>query len=368
MHSTLFHGVFENKKIFITGNTGIIGSWLSLWLHNLNSNVVGYSLDIPTTPSLFESIDLSNSIKHIFGDINDLNHLKQSMQDEKPDFVFHLAAQPIVKTSYEKPLETINTNVLGTANVLESVRSVPSIHTVIILTSDKCYENKEIDYAYKEDDPMGGLDPYSASKGAAELITQCYRHSFFNNSENSVEISTVRAGNVICGGDWAERIVPDSIRSLSLKKSIEVRSPDSIRPWQHVLEPISGMLCLASKMWQEHSFNESWNFGPKTELQKISVKEIVNKIIGLWGSGDWIDISDREKFHEAHLLMLDSSKSMNQLGWVPVYSLDECVDETVNWYKEFYSNPANLQNFTLKQIQNYINKAKQIKVDWIDSD
>ena len=269
------------------------------------------------------------------------------------------------------PIETLQTNVMGTANILESIRKITSVQVCVIMTSDKCYENRELDYAYKESDSMGGSDPYSASKGAAELIVVSYRNSFFNPkniSNNKTCISTVRAGNVIGGGDWAkDRIVPDCIRALEKKQPIPIRHPNSIRPWQHVLEPISGMLRLAMKMWYNPSdYGSSWNFGPINSKSKISVKEIVSQILEEWGDGKWEDLSQKNRNEklESGTLMLDSTKAMKLLEWKPVYSLKESIFETITWYRSYENKTTDMNDLTLIQIQKYIKKAKQLNIPW----
>lgn len=356
--------IFKDKNVFITGHTGFIGSWLTLWLCELGAKVTGYSLEPITNPSLFEILELKNDIIHIIGNINDKHHVQTSLKDSKADFVFHLAAQPLVLKSYENPLETLETNIIGTANILQSVRSVTSVKNCIIFTSDKCYHNIEEDYAYRENDPMGGYDPYSASKGATELIVSSFRNSFFK-SIASPDIATVRSGNVIGGGDWAEnRIVPDCIRSLILQNPIQVRKPNAIRPFQHVLESVSGILCLAMKMSQEpKKFSESWNFGPDLST-KITVKELVTQIIKEWNSGEWVDVSNKtDTNHEAFTLMLDSSKAIKQLNWKPVYFLNDAIKETISWYSA-YERETEMRSYTLNQINKYTVNAKKLNCSW----
>lgn len=366
-----FEGKFDGKTIFVTGHTGIIGSWLSLWLKKIGANVIGFSKEIHR-PSLFDEINLENDVKHITGDINNLDEIKLHISNFKPDIVFHLAAQPLVIESYKKPIETIQTNVMGTANILESIRYVKSVKVCIVMTSDKCYANREIDYAYKESDPLGGHDTYSASKGAAELITSAFRSSFFNSNkiqDHNISVSSVRAGNVICGGDWAkDRIIPDCIRALIENKPILIRYPNSIRPWQHVLEPVSGMLCLASKMLDNPSkFADAWNFGPEITRQKVSVRELAEIVIKKWGGGSLeIDKEKLQEKHEANLLMLDSSKAINQLEWFPVFSLQEAIDATVAWYQSFVKKD-DMKKVTYNQIETYVEKAKEMNISWAHS-
>ena len=366
----LFKGVFQNKKVFVTGHTGFQGSWLTLWLKSLGAQVTGYSLAPPTKPSLFEILRLKKDINHILGDVKDLSFLQKCMLKNNPDIVFHLAAQPLVRVSYENPVDTFHTNILGTVNVLEAIRNTQSVKAGIIITSDKCYENREWDFAYRENDPLGGFDPYSASKGATEIVTSSYNRSFFNsnNKKRNVGISTVRAGNVIGGGDWApDRIVPDVMRSIHSRKPILIRNPKSIRPWQYVLEPISGMLLLASKLLKNpYSYNESWNFGPNLSAN-ITVKELVIQIIKeIKQKASWKDMSKNTKnaVHEANFLRLDSTKASNLLGWRQVYSIKETISETALWY-ENYENKTEIRDFTISQIEKYIEKAKHMNAVWV---
>lgn len=370
-NSNAFGRIFEGKTILVTGHTGFIGTWLITWLHVLGAKIVGFSLDIPTKPSMFEDMSMTKDITHVIGDVRNPTHLEECMLESKPDMVFHLAAQPLVRLSYEKPVETFQTNVMGTVHVLESIRKTPSVKVCIVMTSDKCYENRETSYAYKENDPLGGHDPYSASKGATELVTSSYRKSFFSildNESHQTGVSTIRAGNVIGGGDWAEdRIVPDCVRSLLAKKTIPVRNPNSIRPWQYVLEPISGMFCLAMKMWENPgNYTESWNFGPNLSTNKTTVKDLVLQVISHWGQGNWADVSQQNTntLHESSLLVLDSSKAQNMLGWMPVYPIKEAITETMSWYKMYPDKTHQIRDFTINQIHNYTMKARQMNIAW----
>ena len=368
-HNTLFDRFFHDKTVFVTGHTGFIGSWLSFWLSTIGANVIGYSSGIPTNPSNFDILDLKNKIKHYTGDINDQENLQSVISQNKPEIIIHLAAQSLVTNSYENPVNTIQTNVMGTVNLLEAIRHTSSVNVCVVMTSDKCYDNKEINYAYKETDPLGGHDPYSASKGAAEIVTTSYRNSFFNPTkihEHHVGLSTVRAGNVIGGGDWAKnRLVSDCVNALSKNESILIRNPNAVRPWQHVLEPISGILCLIQKMWDDPiNYSQAWNFGPITSNPIIPVSELVSKIISKWGTGHWSDISNTTSQHEAHLLMLDSTKANQHLKWNPIYSIDEAITETINWYAEYFKHSHNIQDFTLKQIYDYIQKGKRLNLTW----
>jgi len=355
-----FREIYENRKVLITGHTGFKGSWLSLWLTELGAKVIGYSLEPPTKPNLFKSINLKDKITHIIGDIRDEEHLISVFEKYRPEFVFHLAAQSLVRFSYREPKLTYETNVIGTVNVLEALRKTKSVKVCIIVTSDKCYENNEWVYGYREIDPMGGYDPYSSSKGCAELVTSAYRRSFFNPEEYSkthnVALSSVRAGNVIGGGDWGEdRIIPDCMRALSKGESIIIRNPSVIRPWQYVLEPLSGYLLLGALMYKNGvKYSDAWNFGPNDE-SIITVEELVKLVIKHWGSGTYtVDTSSHP--HEARLLKLDSSKARALLGWKPIYDIYEAVKITISWYKNFYNNVCkeDLYEFTVKDIIYYM--------------
>lgn len=366
----MFHDIFKNKTVLVTGHTGFQGSWLSLWLDTLGTNVIGYSLKAPTKPSMFEITKLKNNIVDINGDVRDLPHLEKIMKKYKPQFIFHLAAQSLVRPSYEIPIETFHTNVIGTANVLESMRKTSSVKVGIMMTSDKCYENTTMKKIFKESDPMGGYDPYSASKGAAELISSSYKNSFFNsNDNNGVGISTIRAGNVIGGGDWAkDRIIPDCIRYLMKNKIIPLRNPHSIRPWQHVLEPISGMLWLASNMWKKPiKFSQAWNFGPSLKNNNIPVRDVVKEIISQWGNGKWADRSKGSNMHEANMLKLDSTKALKVLKWKTVFSFKKSIQETISWYKNYADRNNKMKDFSIGQIENYVNNARKKDILWAKS-
>ena len=367
----IFHGIFKDKTVLVTGHTGFQGSWLSLWLKMLGANVVGFSLEPPSNPSLFEILELKNEVISIIADLRDKKKLSDFINKHQPEFIFHLAAQAIVLTSYQRPLETIETNVIGTANVLESIRNLTSVRSCVIMTSDKCYDNKIKSRPHTEIDPMGGFDPYSASKGAAELVVSSYRNSFFeNNPTNRTEIATARAGNVIGGGDWAkDRIVPDIIRALQKNKVVSIRNPNSVRPWQYVLEPISGILWLAAKMYEEPKKNSNaWNFGPPLSEKSFTVKELVNSIFEEWGSDFSFEIEkNSDNMHESQSLIIDSSKSKKELGWETCLSFDETVSETVSWYKKYENDKSDIKNFTKKQIENYIIKAKRNDLVWTKS-
>ncbi|ACO04056.1 MAG TPA: CDP-glucose 4,6-dehydratase [Persephonella sp.] len=364
----LFNNIYEGKRVLITGHTGFKGSWITLWLKHLGAEVIGYSLEPPTEPSLFETLQLDREIIHIIGDIRDENKLKEVFNKYQPDIVIHMAAQPLVRYSYINPKETYETNVIGTLNVFEAVKETDSVRVVINVTSDKCYENKEWVYGYRENDPMGGYDPYSSSKGCAELLTSAYRKSFFNPKDygktHHVALASVRAGNVIGGGDWAEdRLIPDCIRSLSKGETIHIRNPKATRPWQHVLEPLSGYLWLGALMWEEPvKYSEGWNFGPNDE-DILTVEEIVKDVIKIWGDGDYT-VNPDNKFHEARLLKLDISKAHSYLKWKPVYNARKALLETINWYKIYLSKSENIYDYTVKQLSEYVEKAQEKELIW----
>jgi len=336
-----FNNFYKNKKVLITGHTGFKGSWMSMWLLHLGAKVIGYALDPYTSKDNFVVTNLSHKMVDIRGDIRDFKKFNSVVEKYKPEIIFHLAAQPIVRLSYKIPRETIETNVMGTENVLESFRKSKSAKNLVIITSDKCYENKEWIWGYRENDPVGGYDPYSASKGMVELLSLAYVKSFFNPKDfkkHGKVVATVRAGNVIGGGDWAkDRIIPDCIRALENDEPIRVRSPQSIRPWQHVLEPLNGYLLLASKMQEDpEKYSGAWNFGPNPE-SIITVKEVVEKVIKYYGKGTWKDVSNSNELHEARLLNLDTSKARFLLGWKPRLNIDEAIRLTVEWYKNYKS-------------------------------
>ena len=351
-----FNGIFKNKTVLITGHTGFKGSWLSIWLKELGANVVGYALEPYTNRDNFVVTGLKSKITHIIGDVRDYKKLKEVFTKYQPEFVFHLAAQPIVRESYLNPKETYDINVGGTVNVFECCRLTDSVKVIINITSDKCYENREWIWGYRENDPMGGYDPYSSSKGCSELVTAAYRKSFFNPDKikkHGKSLSSVRAGNVIGGGDWQkDRLIPDCIKALENNKPIEIRNPYAARPWQHVLEPLSGYLLLTSKMYQEPAkFSGAWNFGPNYE-SVISVGELVSMIVKKWGDGKWLDISDKNELHEANLLSLDISKARNFLDWQPKWDIQQYIEKTVEWYKNINGN--NLYDVCNKQIIEYL--------------
>lgn len=353
----LFNGFYHGKTVLITGHTGFKGSWLAIWLHSLGANVVGIGLDPTTDRDNFVLTGIGDRITaDIRADIRDGEHMNRIFAQYQPEIVFHLAAQPLVRLSYECPVDTYQTNVMGTINILEAIRATPSVKVGVMITTDKCYENREQLWGYRENEPMGGYDPYSSSKGAAEIAITSWRRSFFNPEKfntHGKSIASVRAGNVIGGGDWAlDRIVPDCIRALEAGRDIEIRSPKAIRPWQHVLEPLSGYMLLAKKMWQHPTdYCEGWNFGPEAD-SICTVWDVASKIICNYGCGSLRDISDPSALHEASLLMLDISKARYRLGWQPRLDIDGTIRLTVDWYKNYQAeNPLGL---ALSQIQHYI--------------
>ena len=356
----MFGNVFKNKTVLVTGHTGFKGSWLCIWLKEMGANIVGYALEPYTEKDNFVVTSLQDKITHIIGDVRDFRELRKVFEEYQPEFVFHLAAQPIVRESYINPKETYDINIGGTVNVLECCRLTDSVRVIVNITSDKCYENKEWVWGYRENDPMGGYDPYSSSKGCSELITAAYRNSFFNPidfEKHGKSLSSVRAGNVIGGGDWQkDRIIPDCIRALESKKPIEIRHPRATRPWQHVLEPLSGYLLLASKMYKEpQKFCGAWNFGPD-QKSTVTVGEIADMIVARWGSGSWTDKSNQEEPHEANLLNLDISKAKTYLKWSPVWNAETTVEETVKWYKE--GKHQNSYEICKSQIDQYMNDIR----------
>ncbi|WP_333494598.1 CDP-glucose 4,6-dehydratase [Kluyvera sp. CHPC 1.251] len=328
---------WHGKRVFVTGHTGFKGSWLSLWLTEMGAVVKGYSLDTPTDPSLFEIMQLSQHMESEIGDIRDFASLHNSIAEFKPEIIFHLAAQSLVRLSYEQPIETYSTNVMGTVHLLEAVRLIGGIKSVVNITSDKCYENREWVWGYRENEAMGGYDPYSNSKGCAELVASSFRRSFFNPADytqHGVGLASVRAGNVIGGGDWAkDRLIPDILRSFECNQQVVIRNPHSIRPWQHVLEPLSGYLVVAQKLFSEgDKFSEGWNFGPRDEDAR-SVEFIVDKMVALWGdNASWL-LDGENHPHEAHYLKLDCSKANLQLGWHPRWGLVETLGRIVKWHR-----------------------------------
>ena len=353
---SVLHNFYRNKKVLITGHTGFKGSWLSIWLHKLGSDVAGYSLDPVSAYDNFSLCGLKNIVRDYRGDIRDLNTLNKILKKENPDIVFHLAAQALVIESYLAPVQTYETNIIGTANLLEACRINNKQRAIVVITSDKCYENKEWIYPYRESDPMGGFDPYSSSKGAAELICASYRNSFFSPIKKSVQqLATARAGNVIGGGDWAKnRIIPDCVRALDAGVPLVLRNPGATRPWQHVLEPLGGYLLLGMKNYESEGFAEAWNFGPGLSGTS-NVKDVVENFYTAMGNGSWM-VEGIEGFHEAHMLSLDISKSVNILGWKPAMNFDDTIRLTAEWYLN-YRDCSSVLDLCMKQISYYENRA-----------
>ncbi len=347
---------WRGRRVFLTGHTGFKGSWLSLWLQQLGAEVTGYALQPPTDPSLFEVANVAQGMRSIIGDIRDAATLTKAMHDASPDIVIHMAAQPLVRRSYIDPVETYSTNVMGTVHLLEAVRQTPSVRAVVNVTSDKCYDNREWVWGYRENEAMGGFDPYSNSKGCAELVTSAYRNSFFNPEnygEHQVAIASARAGNVIGGGDWAEdRLIPDILRAIGSGRPVVIRNPGAIRPWQHVLEPLSGYLQLAQKLYEDGSaYAEGWNFGPNDEDAK-PVQWIVEKLTQSWGEGASWKLDGGDHPHEAHYLKLDCSKAKSGLDWQPRWPLAQTLELIAAWQRAWLAQ-QDMRSFTLKQIEQY---------------
>lgn len=364
----MFDNVYHGKKVLLTGHTGFKGSWLSTWLLKLGADVVGASKDIPTNPSMFKILNLSDKIKHIVLDISKFENVKKIILDEKPDFVFHLAAQAIVSISYKNPLETISSNVIGTTNILEALRISNHECTAIFITSDKAYDNVEQIQGYKENDQMGGKDIYSGSKGSAELIIKSYYHSFFKLKNSKIRLAVARAGNVIGGGDWAkDRVVVDAVSAWSKNKIVNIRSPNSTRPWQHVLEPLSGYLNLGMKLHYNNDLNgEGFNFGPLNE-HNITVTHLLTEMSKYWGFNnvnDALIIKDDKSFHEATLLKLNCEKSLNLLEWQSALDYKDTIRLTSKWYHAYYKNSDNMELVSIKQISEYENIATLKQLQW----
>lgn len=347
---------WQGKRVLLTGHTGFKGSWLSLWLQSMGAEVTGFALAPPTKPSLFEIAKVAEGMTSIVGDIRDLAHLKAVFDGCQPEIVIHMAAQALVRYSYIEPVETYSTNVMGTVNLLEAVRSTQSVKAAVNVTTDKCYENKEWVWGYRENEAMGGYDPYSSSKGCSELVTSAYRSSFFHPGkyqEHGVALASARAGNVIGGGDWAEdRLIPDILRAITDGRPVNIRNPHAIRPWQHVLEPLSGYLLLAQKLYQQGAaYAEGWNFGPNDEDAK-PVQWIVEQLIQSWGEGaSWV-LDGGNHPHEAHYLKLDCSKAKGQLNWHPRWHLDEALEKIVEWQRAC-RDEKDMREVTLRQISAY---------------
>ena len=349
---------WEGKKVLITGHTGFKGSWLSIWLTRMAADVTGYSLPPPTKPSLFETTHLSKDMTSISGDIRDLEHLKDVIARHQPEIVIHMASQTLVRYSYDNPVETYSTNIMGAVNLLEAIRMVGNVRVVIVVTSDKCYENKDWLWGYRENDPMGGRDPYSSSKGCVELITSAYRNSFFKEEDlkyHGVAVASVRAGNVIGGGDWAkDRLIPDIMKAFMENRPVTIRYPHAVRPWQHVLEPLNGYLCLAEKLWDNGiKFARAWNFGPNGDDTR-PVSWIVDYLTSLWGDGACWKLDTDTNPHEDNYIKLDCSEARSLLGWSPKLNLSTTLEWIVKWYKIFQQK-TDMRSVTEDEIERFQN-------------
>ena len=349
---------WKEKRVLVTGHTGFKGSWLSLWLQKLGADVLGYALSPPTQPSLFEVAHVADGMTSITGDVRDLEHLQAVIAEYRPEIIIHMAAQPLVRYSYENPIETYSTNVMGTVNVLEAVRQSESVRVAVCITSDKCYENKEWLWGYRENETVGGRDPYSSSKGCAELVISAYRNSYFPPKEyqhHKVAVASTRAGNVIGGGDWAkDRLIPDIMNAIMENRPVIIRSPNAIRPWQHVLEPLNGYLCLAEQLWVDGpKFAQAWNFGPNSEDAK-TVSWIVEYLTSFWGEGARWELDSAQHPHEDNYLKLDCSKARSLLGWAPKLRLSTALEWIAEWYRGYQQN-KDMRSLTEEQITRFEN-------------
>lgn len=354
----IFNGFYQGKKVLVTGHSGFKGSWLSIWLHELGAEVVGVALDPYSERDNFVLSGIGKKIKaDIRADIRNGKQLKNIFAEYQPEIVFHLAAQPLVRLSYEIPVETYETNVMGTIHVMEAIRNTPSVKVGVMITTDKCYDNNEQEEGYVETDPFGGYDPYSSSKGACEVAIQSWRRSYFNPADygkkHTVSLASVRAGNVIGGGDWAlDRIIPDCIRALEAGCPIDIRSPKAVRPWEHVLEPLSGYMMLAQKMWNAPTmYCEGWNFGPEAESVS-TVWEVATALTQSYGKGELKDSSDPNALHEAKLLMLNITKAKNRLGWKPRMNMKQCMALVADWYKRYQTE--DVYSICIEEIKKFI--------------
>ncbi|UCD51149.1 MAG: CDP-glucose 4,6-dehydratase [Phycisphaerales bacterium] len=363
----MFKGTYKGKRVVVTGHTGFKGSWLCLWLLRLGAKITGYSLEPSTEPNHFRRLDLE--MNSVMGDVRDAEKLRQVFQKEQPEIVLHLAAQSLVRPSYRDPVETFSTNVMGTISVLEAVRECGAVRAVINVTSDKCYENREWPWGYREIDPVGGYDPYSASKGCAELVTRCWRSSFFNLDDygraHNTLLASARAGNVIGGGDWAtDRLVPDLVRAANRKVAVTIRNPEAIRPWQHVLEPLSGYLSLGQMLLEgRREFADAWNFGP-AEDGNATVREIADRAQRIWPEIKFQIDATAGQLHEAGMLKLDCSKARTRLRWAPVWDGKTAVEKTVLWYRGFYESGAVR---SLDDLGSYVAEARRRHLAWTEA-
>ncbi len=349
---------WSGRKVFLTGHTGFKGSWAVLLLKELGADVTGFSLAPPTSPGLFDLANVDSDCHGICGDIRDREHLATAIADAQPEIVLHMAAQPLVRESYVTPVETYATNVMGTVHLLEACRKTPGVQAIVVITTDKCYQNNGWVWGYRENDRLGGADPYSNSKAACELVVEAYRHSFFNgsNEKESTRIASARAGNVIGGGDFAaDRLIPDAIRAFMAQRPLEIRNPLAIRPWQHVLEPLAGYLLLAERLCAGPDFAEGWNFGPRTE-ESAPVEQVIDLLTAQWGNGaSWVQDHGYHPY-EAATLKLDCTKARIELGWEPIFALEEAIRITGDWYLA-YQRGDDMRRFTLDQIRNYMDAA-----------
>ncbi|MFT7648894.1 MAG: CDP-glucose 4,6-dehydratase [Candidatus Poriferisodalaceae bacterium] len=362
----MFKGAYEGKKVLVTGHTGFKGTWMTLWLQQMGAEVVGISDRVPTEPAHFDAAGLNDSMRTHWLDVRDTDAIRQAIIDEAPDFLFHMAAQALVKASYDDPVSTYSINAIGTASVLEGLRGLANTCSAVLITSDKCYENVETYYGYREDDRLGGADPYSASKAAAEIFISSHTRSFFGNEDRNVRIATTRAGNVVGGGDWAaDRLVPDVARAWTKGENVTIRRPQATRPWQHVLEPISGYLQLGAEMSERPELHgESFNFGPPAE----AVNPVRDVVLALQGYLPGLDLTIDESqahFHEAGLLKLSCDKALSYLGWTPVMNFDETMQITAEWFARYYNDGADgIRDFTMGQLQQYTDLASKRGLNW----
>lgn len=349
---------WRHKRVFVTGHTGFKGSWLSIWLNSMGATVTGLSLDPSTTPSLFVEAGVGELVTSVIGDIRDVDAVRRTVAEAEPEIVLHLAAQPLVRASYVDPVETFSTNVMGTVSVLEASRACPSVRAVVNVTTDKCYENREWPWGYRENEPMGGHDPYSASKGCSELVTSAYQRSFFDTGD--AVLASARAGNVIGGGDWApDRLLPDILLAFADGRPVIIRNPHSTRPWQHVLEPLSGYLTLAQRLHEDgREYAEGWNFGP-ADADTRPVAWVVSELARQWGADARWETDDNEQPHEANFLKLDISKARLRLGWAPRWGLAEALDKTVDWYREWQSG-SDVRALCQAQINDYTSTMREV--------
>jgi CDP-glucose 4,6-dehydratase len=351
---------WKGKKVFLTGHTGFKGSWLALWLHRMGAEVTGFALAPNTNPSLYEALRIADVINSQIGDVTDAQALTKAMSACRPDIVIHMAAQALVRYSYENPVETYNTNVMGTVHLFEAIRKVNTAKVIVNVTSDKCYENKETQIDYSEDAPMGGYDPYSSSKGCAELVTAAYSRSFFK--KNNIGLASARAGNVIGGGDWStDRLIPDIVRAIRGQQKVKIRNPSATRPWQHVLEPLSGYLILAHALYNDRmNFAEGFNFGPeKSDVKPVQL--LVEKFLEQWqNKKDYELEANTGVLHEAKYLSLDISKAKRRLEWKPTWSLERTLKETASWYLSYYRSPETIRAFTESQIESFMEEARSL--------